>query len=314
MSRIRTVKPDLFRHEELFDAELSSGLPLRLAFVGLFTVADCAGRFIWKPRTIKLDVLPHDAVDFAAVLAALEQHGFIRSYIVEGVKYGFIPSFTKHQRLQTKEIEAGSSFPDPSLDSGTKPENIQVRTGCVPENIQVRTGTQPEAQEGEEEGKGREEERKENISAQAPDAQPADPALPITETAATPDVHDADFATFWDAYPQRAGGNPKPAALKAWKARRKDGHAADRMIAGAVAYADYCLVTGKLQTEYVKQASTFINQLGFLEAWTAPKAAPGGGRASRPAVNHGDSRISEAESILQNIAKPPIEGIAYVAH
>ena len=45
MSRIRTVKPELFKHEELFDTELASGLPLRLAFTGLFTVADCEGRF-----------------------------------------------------------------------------------------------------------------------------------------------------------------------------------------------------------------------------------------------------------------------------
>lgn len=80
-----------------------------------------------------------------------------------------------------------------------------------------------------------------------------------------------------------------------------------------MAYADYCRVTGKLQTEFVKQASTFLNQLGFLEDWNAP-AVPRGGRPPRPRVNHGDSRISEAESILQNLAKPPLEGVAYVAH
>lgn len=53
MSRIRTVKPELFKHEELFDAEQNSKLPLRLAFIGLFTVADREGRFKWRPRTLK---------------------------------------------------------------------------------------------------------------------------------------------------------------------------------------------------------------------------------------------------------------------
>ena len=53
MSRIRTVKPELFKHEELFDTELASGLPLRLAFISLFTVADCEGRFKWRPRTLR---------------------------------------------------------------------------------------------------------------------------------------------------------------------------------------------------------------------------------------------------------------------
>lgn len=140
MSRIRTVKPELFRHEELFESEIESGLPLRLAFIGMFTVADCEGRFRWRPRTLKLDVLPHDAVDFAAVLNELERSGFIKRYEVAGEKYGFIPNFKRHQRLQTKEIEAGSSIPPPS-ESGNAPGTHPVRT-------QVSTSTLPESQEG----------------------------------------------------------------------------------------------------------------------------------------------------------------------
>ena len=113
MSRIRTVKPELFKHEDLFDAEQNSQLPLRLAFVGLFTVADREGRFKWRPRTLKLDVLPHDFIDFAAVLDALAHAGFIESYEVDGEKYGWIPTFTKHQRFTGKEAEAKSLLPPP---------------------------------------------------------------------------------------------------------------------------------------------------------------------------------------------------------
>ena len=36
MARIRTIKPDMFRHEGLFQAESQTGLPLRVAFPGLF--------------------------------------------------------------------------------------------------------------------------------------------------------------------------------------------------------------------------------------------------------------------------------------
>ena len=110
-SRIRSVKPELFRHEELFEAELESGLPLRLAFIGLFTVADCEGRFRWKPRTLKLDVLPHDLLDFSHVLNALESGGFIRRYTVAGETYGLIINFKKHQQIPTREAERGSSLP-----------------------------------------------------------------------------------------------------------------------------------------------------------------------------------------------------------
>jgi hypothetical protein len=148
MSRIRTVKPELFRHEELFDAELASGLPLRLAFIGLFTVADCEGRFVWKPRTLKLDVLPHDIIEFSDVLAALEENGFIQSYVVDGKRYGWIPSFRKHQRIQTKELEAGSTLPAPTEDV-LYTVYKKVDAGYVPENTWVRTGTHPESQEVE---------------------------------------------------------------------------------------------------------------------------------------------------------------------
>ena len=40
MNRIRTVKPELFRHLALFEAEEKYQMPLRIAFVGLFTCCD----------------------------------------------------------------------------------------------------------------------------------------------------------------------------------------------------------------------------------------------------------------------------------
>ena len=170
MSRIRTVKPELFKHEDLFDAEQNSKLPLRLAFIGLFTVADCEGRFKWRPRTLKLDVLPHDFIDFAAVLNALERTGFLERYEVDGEAYGLIPSFTRHQIFQTKEQTRGSQFPPPP--SYATPSTIRDDTGTVPELSRNGEGTCRESQEGkgmeeeeEGEGKGMEEE-----AAQAPRA------------------------------------------------------------------------------------------------------------------------------------------------
>ena len=84
MARIRTVKPDLFRHETLFEAEQRTKLPLRLAYIGLFTACDRDGRFKWKPKTLKLDVLPYDEIDFSRVLDALATHEFIVKYEFDG--------------------------------------------------------------------------------------------------------------------------------------------------------------------------------------------------------------------------------------
>lgn len=111
MARIRTVKPEFFKHEELFEAEIDTGLPLRLAFIGLWTICDREGRFKWRPRQIKTDVLPYDDCDFSRVLDALLTRGFIWKYTWESVDYGFVPSFTTHQVINNREI--ASSLPDP---------------------------------------------------------------------------------------------------------------------------------------------------------------------------------------------------------
>jgi len=112
MARIRTIKPELFRHERLFDAERASRLPLRLAFAGLFTAADREGRFNWAPRALKLDCLPYDDCDFEEVLVALHGSGFIQKYEVEGKVYGVIPSWSQHQHVNVREAQ--STIPEPT--------------------------------------------------------------------------------------------------------------------------------------------------------------------------------------------------------
>lgn len=112
MARIRTIKPDFFRHEELYEAEKSSGLPLRIAFAGLWTVADREGRFRWKPSQIKLDVLPFDSIDMTAVLDQLREHGFIQKYSVLDEEYGLIPSFKIHQVINSREAQSRLPGPD----------------------------------------------------------------------------------------------------------------------------------------------------------------------------------------------------------
>jgi len=107
MARIRTVKPDLFRHEGLFHLEQETKLPIRVAWSGLFTVCDREGRFEWKPNVLKLDILPFDSVDMERVLDALVTRGFLVKYACgNGPQrrfYGFLPTFKKHQVINNKE-------------------------------------------------------------------------------------------------------------------------------------------------------------------------------------------------------------------
>lgn len=111
MARIRTIKPSFFRHELLFEAETESGLPIRLAFCGLWTACDREGRFQWKPRALKLDCLPYDDVDFNLVLETLVKYGFVVKYSIGEDSYGTIPSWDKHQHINQRE--QASELPPP---------------------------------------------------------------------------------------------------------------------------------------------------------------------------------------------------------
>lgn len=166
MARIRTVKPELFRHEELFEAEVEFGLPLRLSFIALFTACDREGRFKWRPRQLKLDCLPYDEIDFSRVLDALITRGFVVKYEVLGEVYGCIPSFSRHQSINNKESESVYPGPPQKLSvSGDKEPAVYENQDAGKEYLRVVNAsiTRDGKDQGEEEGKGRvgEEEGKE---------------------------------------------------------------------------------------------------------------------------------------------------------
>lgn len=111
MTRIRTIKPEYYCHEGLYDAEQATGLPLRVAFAGLFCCVDREGRFRWRARQLKLHVLPYDEIDFESVLNALAQAGLIVKYTDGHEIFGCIPSWHKHQRINLRE--SASELPAP---------------------------------------------------------------------------------------------------------------------------------------------------------------------------------------------------------
>jgi hypothetical protein len=146
MARIRTVKPELFRHEGLYDLEIETKLPIRTAFAGLFTACDREGRFEWLPKTLKLDCLPHDEIDFSRVLDALLSRGFISKYTSDNKLYGFIPSWLKHQVINNKET--ASKIPSPHEESSQIIDSTRQR------RVDDASTTRADLFQGE--GKGRE--------------------------------------------------------------------------------------------------------------------------------------------------------------
>lgn len=96
------------------------------------------------------------------------------------------------------------------------------------------------------------------------------------------------FEDFWKSYPKRAGDNPKARAIRAWRARLKQGATAAEILEGEVRYSAWVKATGKEGTETVKQAATFLGpDYAFREAWVIgsngakPASMPSGPRTLR---------------------------------
>ena len=151
MARIRTIKPDFFRHEALQDLEIAHpGKYPMMVFEGLWGHCDNKGRFEWKPRILKLDILPFLPFDMEETLKILADSKMVSRYSVDGKEYGEIPTFEKHQRLSGKELTEGEKYPaNPENEQGSNGEATRKQSGSVEEI--------PESQEGkgkEEEGNG----------------------------------------------------------------------------------------------------------------------------------------------------------------
>jgi len=100
MARIRTIKPEFFKNEELADLCAFS----RLLFIGLWTQADRDGRLEDRPKRLKADIFPYDDLDVDKILDGLEKNKFIIRYQAGGMKLIQIRTFLKHQVPHYKEV------------------------------------------------------------------------------------------------------------------------------------------------------------------------------------------------------------------
>lgn len=108
------------------------------------------------------------------------------------------------------------------------------------------------------------------------------PLVDSDETTRKPKTKQAEsppeFEALWSEYPQREGPNPKRDALKAYRARMREGVSPDDLLAGVRRYKAWLMSKGKVGTEFVQRASTF---LGPSQNWQQTFEAQGG--LARPA-------------------------------
>lgn len=179
MSRIRTLKPEFWGHEEL------SNLPeaTHILAAALLNYADDFGYFNANPGLIRAACSPlrEPSVSIPDSLKNLEGIGFIEvGQGDDGKIYGRVVKFSDHQRLShrteskiaSKNIVWESSGAAPKLtrkrrrNSGVIPKN----SGAAPEDYQLAPEPlRPEEERGREQGTGNVEEERGGVPACAPD-------------------------------------------------------------------------------------------------------------------------------------------------
>lgn len=156
------------------------------------------------PEALKLDCLPYDKVDFSRVLDALATRGFLVKYACRGREYGFVRTFKKHQVINNKE--SASELPSP--EDASEIVDDSTREPRVPDASTTRS----DLVQGEGNGLGREQNRREGNDREGGLALPRSPApspapIPLGEprkrrpkTRKDPLRDQIDSAATWDAY------------------------------------------------------------------------------------------------------------------
>jgi hypothetical protein len=130
MARIRYLKPDFFKDEDLCELPFKT----RLLYAGLWCLADREGRLEDRPRRIKAEVFPYDKyMDINKMLDELTKpkkvsnQPFILRYSVEGRGYIQIVTFHQHQRPHPSEYKSNIPSPEGMLPPDNSPPSPAIR-------------------------------------------------------------------------------------------------------------------------------------------------------------------------------------------
>ncbi len=136
MPRARLISPEFWTSEAVVDCAPMT----RLLLLGLSNFADDFGVLPLRPRTVRLQVFPGDAVDDEQVRAMLDElvaHGLLRRYAVDGVEYLSILDWEIHQRVGKR---ARRRYPAlPAAGDGAADEGLPASTSAPDHSRPVKS-------------------------------------------------------------------------------------------------------------------------------------------------------------------------------
>lgn len=168
MARIRSIHPGLFTDEDFMGLTVRCPLAVTL-LLGLWTEADDAGAFQWKPMVIKARVLPAATEDIGALLEELVRAGFVMKYEIDGREYGAVRNFMRWQRPKKPKI----------VHPMTETVRTYVGHGTEPVPHQYGIGGEIPPQREEEGGRKKEEEEESASAASSSRAPVSEPEKPV---------------------------------------------------------------------------------------------------------------------------------------
>ncbi len=192
MARARNIKPAFFLNEDLAEID-----PLgRLLFIGLWCLADRAGRLEDRPKRIKIELLPCDHCDVDTLLQDLHDHALIQRYTVGDQRLIQVTNFAKHQSPHHQERPSRLPAPTSFEANGDRTRGRpKANPGFIPDKPQASPGA----------------------IALIPDS--LIPDSKTSSSSAGADGSTEGFADFWARYPRKVG---KQDATKAWKRLKPD--------------------------------------------------------------------------------------------
>ena len=230
MARARNIKPGFFRNADLVELSFES----RLLFIGLWTLADRAGRLEDRPKQIKMELFPADNVDCNAALDDLASTGMVARYTVDGVRYLQVVNFTKHQNPHRDE--KASSIPEPiEHDANT------VQTPCEDDANTVAIGLNPDVLN--------------------PDPRILNPEVSPTRAKSAGDTL---FDPFWLAYPRKVG---RDAANRAFTKRKPNAELLKTMLAAITTQSK----SKQWADGYIPNPATWLNEGRWMDGGVVAK-------------------------------------------
>lgn len=234
----------------------------KLVFIFLFSSpnADRCGTQQYAPKLIgyftgisreKVEECVAEMSDKVSVVdGRIFCHSFIKHQCKTGnFKAGMVASFkTLSPAIQQRIIEISGLSRDELFGKHGSSESNQSSTGSNSGSTGVRPTSNPVTS-------NKEQVTSKNTHAHARTAEAEAPA---------------EFEMFWESYPRHID---KKRALKAWKARIKDGYSPEAIHTAAKNYAAHCRAN-KTEEKFIKHPATFVGpDLPFLD-WKKQIAIP----------------------------------------